>query len=1130
MYSNNWVPAWNNSHGRRGWQSWGRGGRFNRAGGIHSAWEQPNGVQMSQSTDLSVTAAAESSLRSDHNAARSMPNWRRGRNNRRPFQPNGTNRPDSVPLEEHVTSCHTSSGRSRTSGQSWGRGGRYSRESKELVSTPCVSHDSRTQQVINCSLSSSVAFTTDVSESVDMDTYQAGDMYAVDRSTVIDNRDKNARRHECGGLRHENRGQLSSRHLMSRRSRGRSGGHNHAIHCAHEESVNVQLSQSTDISRTAAVGHCSSSLTFDHNAARGNWRRGRGNRRPYCPRVAYRSYFEPTVYEPDCDSMQQVEDWLSLSTTDASELADVNTHQASNIFAAGSATVINNRGKYTRRHPRGKFVHGSGGRLISRQPNEPISHSVSYENNEIQHQVTGRIHDRLELASVSSAETSEWIDDDDDDDDVLKPRYLPFASRGKCRSSNVRVHGVRGSRRGNSETRCQVTGTTPFESRMHDQIELELVSNAETDEWVDDDNDDDGDTVRSRNFPVGSKGKQKNRNATVHCNRRRHNKSGRCQQMSVSQETTDAEYIAQFTPIEAYVRGVVVEQGSNAASNMPGRRHKNFKQKASRSHQVRKMASSAPVSAAVDGGSDSAVKTRVASDVEQTDVDMRGKNSSSKPSSHTHVDENSLFWHLVNEHRGKCCVDELRKQLNTADADNAIAIFRKFKRIKILINESDKWMSVAFVFLKGLRMCLNVKRGCKKTNCSFLHVCPDYVTESCLAGQQCRFGHNVGIPRNESCLQKCGIPHSCSSESILTIVRTSNPIICAGYNGVRESHCQNPDQCIQLHLCNYFFCDRCLLPDDKCILGHDLTSPHNAELLKLYGVSHLLEGDKLKTLHQMILPFHKNNVALPLSRENVSKTSKMMTTRETSQARSPDSVAVVRPNVRTGGQFQMPEHEMKDTVTPSLISDGQPFTGSAAEPSSIREAKQPITLPRFVVSPDLTSKTNSVIAGNHIANDRHNGCSSSVSTQHPNVDEVVASVQSSEFKITDDTAYQQLTDGTASCMNLAEVNETAVTGQPSVIHRFATRRSQSTKTPEFRDDQCQVYMKHLCNESNECSVRHDSLPYVWRVQDAGKWVAFDDIVGIEQAFCVPDNSTYTASYQVHNLAFVFLDIALFLAI
>ena len=255
-----------------------------------------------------------------------------------------------------------------------------------------------------------------------------------------------------------------------------------------------------------------------------------------------------------------------------------------------------------------------------------------------------------------------------------------------------------------------------------------------------------------------------------------------------------------------------------------------------------------------------------------------------------------------------------------------------------------------------------------------------------------------------------------------------------------------------------------------------------------------------------------------------------MTTQETTQAHSPDSVAVVRPNVRTGRQFQTPEHEIKDTVTPSSISDGQPFAASAAEPSSIHEAKQPITLPRFVVSPDLTYMTNSVIAGSHTANDRHNGCSSSVSTQHPNVDEVVASVQSSEFKITDDTAYQQLTDGTASCMNSAEVNETAVTGQLTAIHRFATRRSQSTKTPEFRDDQCQVYMKHLCNESNECSVRHDSLPYVWRVQDAGKWVAFDDIVGIEQAFCVPVNSTYTASYQVHNLAFVFLDIALFLAI
>jgi len=71
-----------------------------------------------------------------------------------------------------------------------------------------------------------------------------------------------------------------------------------------------------------------------------------------------------------------------------------------------------------------------------------------------------------------------------------------------------------------------------------------------------------------------------------------------------------------------------------------------------------------------------------------------------------------------------------------------------------------------------------------------------------------------------------------------------------------------------------------------------------------------------------------------------------------------------------------------------------------------------------------------------------------------------------------------------------------------------------TKKRGLRATQCQTYVKHLCNESNECTIRHDSLPYLWRVQDARKWVAFDDSVSIEKAFCSPDNSTCLASYKV----------------
>jgi len=61
-----------------------------------------------------------------------------------------------------------------------------------------------------------------------------------------------------------------------------------------------------------------------------------------------------------------------------------------------------------------------------------------------------------------------------------------------------------------------------------------------------------------------------------------------------------------------------------------------------------------------------------------------------------------------------------------------------------------------------------------------------------------------------------------------------------------------------------------------------------------------------------------------------------------------------------------------------------------------------------------------------------------------------------------------------------------------------------------------LYVEHLCNKYDKCTVRHDVLPYLWRVEDDGKWIAFDNSAIIEQAFCNPDNDTYPdATYQVY---------------
>jgi len=204
--------------------------------------------------------------------------------------------------------------------------------------------------------------------------------------------------------------------------------------------------------------------------------------------------------------------------------------------------------------------------------------------------------------------------------------------------------------------------------------------------------------------------------------------------------------------------------------------------------------------------------------------------------------------------------------------------------------------------------------------------------------------------------------------------------------------------------------------------------------------------------------------------------------------------------------------ETKETLTPSLFSNNQVFVTSATEPSSMQQMKWPITLQQFVVGQDLTSKSNAVPVSHDIAKLAVDKSTGLVSLKQPKNDEIMASIGTSATKMTGDSVSLPLLDPHDSPSALA--SEVFVASPLNAVPKFTTRRSQSTKTFQLHANQCQTYLKHICNESNKCSVRHDLLPYLWRVQDAGKWVAFDENINIEQAFCNPNINSFIASYQV----------------
>ena len=181
---------------------------------------------------------------------------------------------------------------------------------------------------------------------------------------------------------------------------------------------------------------------------------------------------------------------------------------------------------------------------------------------------------------------------------------------------------------------------------------------------------------------------------------------------------------------------------------------------------------------------------------------------------------------------------------------------------------------------------------------------------------------------------------------------------------------------------------------------------------------------------------------------------------------------------------------------------------ATAQQSSTHKSQQlALTLRRF----DPTSETGDIptSARTKITSDKWSSSSGFISSEK----EHTISAQTSRTRIID-SSHQLPLGENKSYEDTSQINETVEASQPIMVTKFATRRSQSAA--KTLDNQCQLYEEHLCNECNDCSVRHDALPYLWRVHAGGKWVAFYDSASIEQAFCNPDNNTYPgARYQVY---------------
>lgn len=127
---------------------------------------------------------------------------------------------------------------------------------------------------------------------------------------------------------------------------------------------------------------------------------------------------------------------------------------------------------------------------------------------------------------------------------------------------------------------------------------------------------------------------------------------------------------------------------------------------------------------------------------------------------------------------------------------------------------------------------INTGDGCSDTYCLNLHICQQYVENSC-NNARCGFGHKWFTNHNRRVFQDLYL-HELSTADLHDVIAQTlsstdqyGPLeICRDYN---DDSCTG--KCARLHICRKFVEGRAICEDENCTLSHDFTDSHNQCLL-----------------------------------------------------------------------------------------------------------------------------------------------------------------------------------------------------------------------------------------------------------------------------------------------------------
>ena len=173
--------------------------------------------------------------------------------------------------------------------------------------------------------------------------------------------------------------------------------------------------------------------------------------------------------------------------------------------------------------------------------------------------------------------------------------------------------------------------------------------------------------------------------------------------------------------------------------------------------------------------------------------------------------------------------------------------FRR-KKGSFRLTENDRGIILQVdAFSAKARLCFSynhVSGTCKKESCSYVHVCRDYVTDSCRDGATCMRNHHFHNEKDKALLSRIKLDQL-TDDQLSRLVLSSAPQVCVEYN---HGVCDRGEGCPRIHMCSDHL-KKCHREGYDCGLDHEsaMTSNHTQTILECYHMEHL-KSDVMKRI------------------------------------------------------------------------------------------------------------------------------------------------------------------------------------------------------------------------------------------------------------------------------------------